>query len=279
MPDRQLLKKLVGSSASSFIDPGNNLSEIFHENTKLSPLTILSYTAWILGFMRSHRVQKTAEMPYKVYTLMDRVELPAVEPRTELENTIAARRSLRSFTGEPVTREELARLLFFSYGRTDRGGRYRAVPSGGALFPLELYAVALNVTGLEQGIYHYNVEDSCLDAVRRGEIVTGLREVISWYGIDLERAACVLVFSAVFRRNTVKYKDRGYRMILMEAGEAAQNLSLLATSMGLGACLMGSFSDDNLSRFLEIDGVAEAPLLPIVVGRPAAAAPGSGVPQ
>jgi nitroreductase len=58
-------------------------------------------------------------------------------------------------------------------------------------------------------------------------------------------------------------------MILMEAGEAAQNLCLIATSMDLGACLLGGFNDDLLSSFLDIDGVDEAPLLPVLVGRPA----------
>jgi hypothetical protein len=37
--------------------------------------------------------------------------------------------------------------------------------------------------------------------------------------------------------------------------------------MGLGACLVGGFHDDTVSRLLEIDGRDEAPLLPVVVGR------------
>jgi nitroreductase len=58
--------------------------------------------------------------------------------------------------------------------------------------------------------------------------------------------------------------------VLIEAGEVGHNLALLASSLGLGSCLLGGFLDDGLSKLLDIDGVDEAPLLPIVVGRPSA---------
>jgi SagB-type dehydrogenase family enzyme len=149
------------------------------------------------------------------------------------------------------------------------------VASGGALYPLELYVVALKIDGLEPGIYHYGVEAGDLDVVRAGEFLPALKEVVTWEGIDIDNASLAIIVTAAFRRNTAKYRDRGYRLILMEAGEAAQNLCLLATSMDLGACLLGGFNDDLLSQFLGIDGVEEAPLLPVLVGRPAPAAAGA----
>lgn len=141
--------------------------------------------------------------------------------------------------------------------------------SGGALYPLELYVVAFKVDGLEPGIYHYGVETGHLDIVRPGQGLAPLKDVVTWRGVDIDNACVAFVITAAFRRATVKYLDRGYRMILMEAGEAAQNLCLLATSMNLGACLLGGFNDDLLSSLLDIDGVDEAPLLPVLVGRPA----------
>jgi nitroreductase len=62
----------------------------------------------------------------------------------------------------------------------------------------------------------------------------------------------------------------------MEAGEVAQNMTLMATSLGLGALLLGGFIDNRLSDLLDVDGYDEAPLLPIVIGRKPAAAPTSG---
>jgi SagB-type dehydrogenase family enzyme len=147
---------------------------------------------------------------------------------------------------------------------------FRAVASGGALYPLELYVVAFKVDGLDPGVYHYGVETGHLDIVKPGEYLAAFKNVVYSDGIDADHASLAIVVTAAFRRNTIKYLDRGYRMILMEAGEAAQNLCLVATSMDLGACLLGGFNDDQLSEFLDIDGVDEAPLLPVLVGRSAA---------
>jgi SagB-type dehydrogenase family enzyme len=194
-----------------------------------------------------------------------------VEPRTELERTIAARRSIRTFSGAAIDLGELARLLFFTYGKTDPDGAFRAVASGGALYPLELYVVAFKVDGLEHGIYHYGVETGHLDLVRPMDPFSAFKDVVTWQGVDIDNASLAIVITAAFRRSTVKYLDRGYRMVLMEVGEAAQNLSLVATSMDLGACLLGGFNDDLLSDLLDIDGVDEAPLLPVLIGRPATA--------
>ncbi len=247
------------------------LYEVFHENTKLGRLSTRAYSAWMINFARSRMYRQTLHQEYKVYTLMERRALPRVQPQTPLERTIVDRRSIRAFTGEPIGVNELARLLWFTYGRTDPRGVLRAVASGGGLYPLEIYVVALAVEGLDPGVYHYDVRDGDLDVISPGDHRPALREILHWQGIDIDRASFAMVCTAAFRRNTIKYLDRGYRMILMEAGEVAQNFCLLATSMGIGACLMGGFHDDRLSALLEIDGVDEAPLLAALVGRPSAA--------
>src|SRR5262245_35604387 len=143
--DRPGFQKLALGSAKLGLGDKNPLYEIFHENTKLGPLTGRAYSAWILNFFRSHSAQQTIDRAYKTVTLMERCQLPRAEARTELERTIAELRSIRRFSGAPVSLEELARLLFFTYGRTDRRGPFRAVASGGALYPLELYVVAFKV--------------------------------------------------------------------------------------------------------------------------------------
>ena len=253
------------------LEARNSLSEVFHENTKLGPLTSRAYATWIFNVNRSRIAQQRMQQGFKAYTLMERRELPHVEARTELERTIAARRSVRAFSGAVISVEELARLLFFTYGTTDPGGVLRAVASGGALYPLELYVVAFKVDGLEQGIYHYGVDTGHLDVVKPGESLAPFKDVVNWQGVDIDNACLAIVIAAAFRRTTVKYLDRGYRMVLMEAGEAAQNLCLVAAAMDLGTCLLGGFNDDWLSALLDIDGVEEAPLLPVVVGRRVAA--------
>ena len=264
--ERQALKKFAGTGFRGAVKMEASLSELFHENTKLTPLSSRAYGSWISQIGKSKMLMSLMALPFKTYTLMDQVALPAA-PRSELESLIAARRSIRHYSGESMTQEELASLLFFSYGITDNRHNFRAVASGGGLYPLEIYAVALNVEGLERGIYHYNVEHNCLDIVSRGDRLAELKECIWFEDIDVDDASALFIVTAIFERSTLKYQDRGYRMILMEAGEVAQNLTLVANSHNLGVCLLGGFHDNVVSRILEIDGCYEAPLLPMVVGR------------
>jgi len=42
------------------------------------------------------------------------------------------------------------------------------VPSAGALYPLELFVIAKNVKGLENGKYHYLPPDHALDLIEHG---------------------------------------------------------------------------------------------------------------
>src|SRR6266511_2685586 len=129
----------------------------------------------------------------------------------------------------------------------------RAVPSAGALYPLELSVLVRAVDGLPAGTYHYVPAADGLERVRDDAVPP---PVVSHVFMDqpwAAGAAVVLVLSAVCRRSLVKYGDRGYRYLLLEAGHVAQNVVLAASGLGLGAVNLGGFFDDELSDLLGID--------------------------
>jgi len=269
--EKAVLSKYARSRINFPFRTSPTLSQIFHENTKLTPLTSRAYGAAVHAYARSQASLRLAEQPYKLYTLMDQVELGGRgEPASDLERAIFARCSMRSFSGRGVSAAELGHLLLHAYGRRDPEGRFRVVASGGALYPLEWYACVHRGEDLAPGVYHYAPEHHRLDVLERGPVLERLRASLAFDTIDAEQAAAVLIVTAVFRRSTIKYQDRGYRMVLMEAGETAQNLSLVATQMRMGTCYVGGFNDDILGALLGVDGVEEAPLLPIVLGWPKA---------
>ncbi len=205
---------------------------------------------------------------YKTYPNAKRISLP--DPHgyygLSLEGAIEARRSIRDYTSEPLSLVELSRLLHAAQGITDQRRGFRAAPSAGALYPIETYAVAHNVAGLEPGVYHYAVAGHALEQLRTGN----LRAAITVAGIGQEmlgQAGVCFVLSAIFQRTRWKYRERTYRYVLLEAGHIGQNLYLAATSMGLGACAVGAFLDDQLNDLLGLDGVEEAALYIIAVGK------------
>jgi SagB-type dehydrogenase family enzyme len=143
----------------------------------------------------------------------------------------------------------------------------RAVPSGGALYPLELYVAALHVDGLGPGLYHFDPLRPSL-AVVGDSVTAGDVAALSTYPEIVGACAAVIFVAAVFGRTRFKYGVRGYRFALLEAGHVGQNVLLAATALGLGAVPLGGYYDRLTDQFLGLDGVNESTLYTIAVGRP-----------
>ena len=86
-----------------------------------------------------------------------RIKLPAPARAgtTSVEEALAARRSVRAYTAEPLTLADCAQLLWAAQGVTSPEG-LRTAPSAGALYPLEVFLVAGRVTDLPAGVYRYD---------------------------------------------------------------------------------------------------------------------------
>ena len=194
------------------------------------------------------------------------VELP--EPRYDsdvsLEQSLLQRRSTRSYTGESLTLQEVAQLLWAAQGITDPTG-FRTAPSAGALYPLELYVVAGDVQDLSPGVYRYEPLEHRLVRNMEGDKRVELADAaLGQYFIG--EGAIVIVFTAVYERTSGKYGDRGIRYVHMEVGHAAQNLCLQAAALDLGVVTVGAFYDEEVGELLDLPG-DEQPLYIIPVGR------------
>jgi SagB-type dehydrogenase family enzyme len=180
------------------------------------------------------------------------INLP--EPRLEgdysIEQAIHNRRSVRAFSNKPLSLAEVSQLLWSAQGVTNKKG-LRSAPSAGALYPLELYLVAGNVKGLNPGIYQYSPVGHQLRKIRDGDNRMELaRAALQQYWI--QESAAVLIFSAIEKRTTRKYGQRGIRYIHIEVGHSAQNVFLQAQSLGLGAAVVGAFDDSRIETILKL---------------------------
>ena len=211
---------------------------------------------------------------YKAYPGARIVALP--EPRLEgglpTARAIATRRSTRSYSGQPMSLDELSRFLFLTSGiSADRfGNARRTAPSSGALYPIEVYPIVHNIDGVERGVYHYAYREHALELVRTED----MRSRVVEQGLGQEflgQCGAVLFVTMILQRMRPKYQDRSYRYGLLEAGHVGENAYLAATEMGLGACGVGAFMDDAMNEMLGVDGVEEAVVYMLAVGHPAAA--------
>lgn len=194
------------------------------------------------------------------------VTLPAASRESEisLEEALSKRQSIRSFTDEPLTLKDLSQLLWSAQGIT-HGREFRTAPSAGALYPLEVYALVGNVEGLSPGLYRYNVRKHSLVKVKGGNLRKSFSEAVYQPRI-IKEAPVTLIISAVYKRITGKYGERGIRYVHMEVGHAGQNVMLQATALGLGCVGIGAFDDDFVKDFL--GSKEEAPLYIIPIGKP-----------
>jgi len=201
------------------------------------------------------------------------VELPRPEMETgaAVEKALSGRRTVRDFGTTPLTLEEAAQLLWATQGATTKSG-LRTAPSAGALYPLEVRLVAGTVSKLAPGAYHYHPIEHALSLVAEGDRRAEIARAALGQDWVATAPACIVI-SALVGRTSVKYGQRGHRYVLIEVGCAAENLSLQAVSLGLGAAVVGAFDDNAIKAILGITG-PEEPCCLLPVGRPAKGLPG-----
>ncbi len=143
-----------------------------------------------------------------------------------------------SQVGPPHDLRTLATWLYMAAGRTverrigEKRATLRASPSAGALYPCEIYVAAFNLRDLPPGLYHFSVKEFALRTLREGSQTLA---AIKRGRPDLEFLKSVpaaLLVSTIFWRSAWKYRQRGYRMALLDAGHVVQNL--VAAGNGLG---------------------------------------------
>ena len=206
---------------------------------------------------------------YKVYDDSTKIELPPLQmkPSVTLDDTLRKRKSIRQFSQEPLTLEEVSYLLWASTGiqREEYGHELRTAPSAGALYPLETYLIVNKVDRLSRGVFHYNIRDHTLEEIKQGDF----REKITSSALGqtmCSECAAVFAWTAIFYRSKWKYRQRAYRYVYLDMGHIGQNLALTAVNLGLGSCQIGAFFDDEVNTILGVDGTEESAIYLSVVG-------------
>ncbi len=230
------------------------------------------------------------ERPERYKRYPDAKQIPLPEPETTggtgLWETVTKRRSLRNYSSEEMSLEELSQLLWSTQGVTKRLPHHelRAAPSAGALYPIDTYLVVNHVSGLEPGVYHYQVDGHGLELLKSDDEdvsdVTAsaepLRGSCGVFGQQLTRAALhqkmcqtaavCFIWTAVFNRSKVKYKQRCFRYVYLDAGHICAHLTLAAEALGLGSCAIAAFYDEEVNELLGVDGEDESTLYLCAVG-------------
>lgn len=148
------------------------------------------------------------------------------------------RRSIRAFTGEEVTDEEVEKILEAA----------RWAPSAGNIQPWEFIVI------------------------RRPDIKREIARA-ALNQTFIEEAPVVIVVCADEIKSSRVYGSRGANLYcIQDTAAAIENMLLAACALGLGACWVGAFYEEEVRRVLKIPkGLRPVAIIPI--GRPAESPP------
>lgn len=190
---------------------------------------------------------------------------PVKTGNMSVEEAIAKRRSVRTYSSSKITESNLSQLLWAAQGITDKAGGLRTAPSAGALYPLEIYVVTALVEGIEEGLYKYNPLSHTLILKKSGNILEDIYNV-SLRQDSIKNAAAVIIYCAVFERTAWRYKDRAAQYVYIETGHSAQNVYLQAEALNLGTVAIGAFDNKGIRKVLGLPD-EEEPVYLMPVGK------------
>lgn len=180
--------------------------------------------------------------------------------RMSVADAIEQRESVRFYTDDQLTLEELSALLWATQGVRRILGpdcALRTVPSAGARHALETYVAASRVEGLPSGLYRYLPLDGQLARLNLdGQI--GRKAALACLGQGfVAGAAAVFFWTTIPARMEWRYDIAAHKVIAMEAGHACQNLYSACTALGAGTCAIAAYDQEACDLLLGVDGNEE----------------------
>lgn len=204
---------------------------------------------------------------FKEYPRYPRVAL--LKPRRAqrpFSDTLELRNSAESFSSKAFPLALLGDILHDGAGlneaRRERNGRHH--PSGGALYPLEYYVAPFRVESLIQHYYHYAPQAHALEEMIAQPPVQAFAHESFALPPNMDPAAMIII-TAVWGRNFPKYGEFAYRLALLEAGHAAQNILLSAAARGAKARPVGA-TGEKTPQLLGIEREDEDAVYLILLG-------------
>ncbi|WP_099362905.1 SagB family peptide dehydrogenase [Fredinandcohnia onubensis] len=132
----------------------------------------------------------------------------------------------------------------------------RYVPSGGALYPNELY-VYLKLEDLPVGVYHYDVAHHRLVLLREGNFDFYINQALG-NRIDLSTCFGTVFISTMFWKNFFKYNNFSFRLQGLDTGVLIGQLLEVAKRFGFETGVYFQFLDKAINHLLGLSEKEES---------------------
>lgn len=214
------------------------------------------------------QLEYDAKLPIHPLPRPQDIKIDGLDLRYAIEN----RRSIRNFSEQQLTIEELAWLLWATQGVRDiqitekRTRVLKNVPSGGSLHPFETYLIIDKVVGLKPGLYRYLGLKHELLEIRKADDLNEVLSELCGHQPWIKRAAVTFLWSFIPDRSIWRY-TWGACKLFMEVGHICQNLYLAAEATKCGVCAIGAFDFDGVNKLLGVEVEDEVVVYVATVGK------------
>jgi SagB-type dehydrogenase family enzyme len=191
-------------------------------------------------------------------------------PSRDIISVIASRSSHRHYSTEPLSLEDLSFLLWATQGvrkTRDAASVFRTVPSAGCRHAFETYLCALNVTGLEMGIYRYLPLEHQVLLVSKNKNLADDLVTATFSQSFIGKAPVTFVWTAIPYRMEWRYHLAAHKVIAIDAGHVCQNLYLASAVIGGGTCAVAAYHQEVMDQLIGVDGNDEFAIYLAAVGK------------
>ncbi|MGC4937264.1 SagB/ThcOx family dehydrogenase [Kribbella sp. DT2] len=194
------------------------------------------------------------------------LQLPeATTPESDLATSLRTRRSsFGLFSARPALAAADLGQVLATVAAVSRGGTDTApAPRTGSW--IRQWVLPNSVEGLEKRGYLYDDSRHRLVGVQPIDF-SELQRHYALANYNLQEVAAVLVLTGRLEALVETYGARGYRMLSIEVGQAAQSTYLAATAQGIGVGAVLGIDNPAVDDMLGLTGTGESSMLFILLG-------------
>lgn len=175
---------------------------------------------------------------------------PALAPSDRMRDTVDVSTILCESFGVTRQRWIFSEALAGSDG-CPRLELLRPVPSGGALFPVEVYLLTTGESALAAGLYHYDAAHHAVEIIREGDLSATLDRTLSCPAASAGDIAILLACD--LEKNLSRYGEFGYRLHSLDLGVVLAQCVTVAGMWGLHGSVHYKFLDLAIDALLGLD--------------------------
>lgn len=163
--------------------------------------------------------------------------------------------SLNKFAQRKIAFTEVQKLLIDSFSPAANGSR--PYPSAGGLYPVEplvfLFEEGISDGSFPSGCYHFRPVSKQLQLLKRMSRQQFIAALMHGFVQSDSAPSLIILYLAHVGKSIFKYRYRGYRHAMMEAGSMYQQATFISQQMSLRTTLWSTFSEHQMLYEIGLD--------------------------